>query len=210
MIKAESFFSGRILPAVTFEKGNNVIEVVKAIYEGGLNVLEIPFRTSFAREAISIVRENFPDMYVGAGTILTPQQVLEAKEAGAQFALSPGLNPKVIEKANEISLPFIPGVMTPSEVEQALELGCIIQKLFPVALAGGIDMLKALLGPYNHTGVRFISMGGVNIQNMSDFLRSKNVIAIGGSWLATTEMIENNDYDTVRKHVEEAVKIAAQ
>lgn len=210
MINTESFLLKGILPAVTFERGDNVIEVVRAIRKGGLNVLEIPFRTDFAKEAIRIIRDHFPDMYVGAGTILTPQQILKARDAGAQFALAPGLNARVVAKAHEIDLPFIPGAMTPSEIELAFELGCTIQKLFPAAQAGGIDMLKALNGPYGHTGIRFIPMGGVNLLNMSGFLNLKNVIAIGGSWLATQTLIKDENYEAIRNNVTDALNAAAR
>ena len=201
----DHFFKNSILPAITFDDADNAIQVAEAVIKGGLDVMEVPFRTPVAQSAIKNIREAFPNFYIGAGTILTTRQVEEAKKAGAQFGLAPGFNPKVIQAAIANELPFIPGVMTPSEIELALELGCKVQKLFPAAQVGGIAMLKALAGPYGHTGVKFIPMGGVSLQNMNEFLKLSNVLAIGGSWLATKQLIASEDYNSITKNISDAI-----
>jgi 2-dehydro-3-deoxyphosphogluconate aldolase/(4S)-4-hydroxy-2-oxoglutarate aldolase len=175
------------------------------ILKGGLDVMEVPFRTKVAAESIKLICNTFPEMKIGAGTILTPAQVAEAKKAGAQFGLAPGFNPAVVKEAIKNDFPFIPGVMTPSEVELALELGCKILKLFPASQVGGIAMLNALIGPYGYTGVKFIPMGGVTLDNLNEFLSLKNVEAVGGSWLATKSLIEKKAFDVIEQNVKDAL-----
>jgi 2-dehydro-3-deoxyphosphogluconate aldolase/(4S)-4-hydroxy-2-oxoglutarate aldolase len=202
----KTYFSKRILPAITFEDAASAVQVANAVLRGGLDVMEVPFRTKVAAESIKLICEAFPEMKIGAGTILTPSQVAEAKKAGAQFGLAPGFNPAVVKEAIKIDFPFIPGVMTPSEVELALEFGCKILKLFPAAQVGGIAMLNALLGSYGHTGVKFIPMGGITIDNLHEFLSLLNVQAIGGSWLATKSMITEMAFDVIEQNVRTAVE----
>ncbi|BDD01204.1 bifunctional 4-hydroxy-2-oxoglutarate aldolase/2-dehydro-3-deoxy-phosphogluconate aldolase [Persicobacter psychrovividus] len=200
----EIFDKIKVLPAVTIPKKEQAVATAKAILAGGLALMEIPFRTEEAAECIALIRKEVPQMHIGAGTILTKEQLHQAKAAGASFALAPGFNPEVVKEAKAIGLPFIPGVMSPSEVELALELGCKVQKLFPATQAGGIGMLKALAGPYGHTGVQFIPMGGVSLKNMNDYLGAPNVVAVGGSWLATKPLIATGDFDQITFNVREA------
>lgn len=202
----ENFFSRRILPAVTLEDSGKALKVAQAILEGGLNVMEVPFRTAEAVKSIVTVRTELPDMIIGAGTILSVEQLHQAAESGAQFGLAPGFNPSVVKEAIKLNFPFIPGVMTPSEVELALEIGCRILKLFPASQVGGLEMLKALEGPYKHTGVKFIPMGGVNLQNIKAFIQHSMVIAIGGSWLATKKLISENNYNQIKINALEALQ----
>ena len=145
-------------------------------------------------------------MHVGAGTLLTVDQLKKAIDAGAQFGLSSGLNTKVCIEAAAMKFPFIPGVMTPSEIELAYGIGYSIQKLFPAAPLGGTSFLKALLGPYDQLDLQFIPMGGVNISNMNDYLKLKNVIAVGGSWLATKEIMITKNYKAIEANVAEALQ----
>lgn len=205
-----NYFERKILPAITFNELANVKKTADAIYKGGLNVMEVAFRTQVAAKAISTIRENFDTIFVGAGTLLTPQQVWEAKCAGAQFGLSPGFNPLVVKEAINVGLPFIPGVMTPSEVERAIESGCLILKLFPADLISGIKMIKALAGPYNHTKVKFIPMGGINMTNLKEYLNLDNIVAVGGSWLATKDLIRYHAYEQIEENVRNALAIVAQ
>jgi len=199
-------FSKKILPAVTIEKTDHAVNTAYAILKGGLSVMEVPFRTRTAADCIRAICKEVPGMIVGAGTILTIEQLYKSKETGAAFALAPGFNPVIVNEAKKIGMPFIPGVMTPTEIELALELGCMVQKLFPVSLMGGINMLKALKGPYEHTGVQFIPMGGVDLHNMKEYLALKNVIAVGGSWLATTSLINRNNWKQIEVNVKEALE----
>lgn len=206
----EVFSTEKILPAVTIEDCSKALDVATAIYAGGVSVMEITFRTSTAAESIASIRNNLPEMHIGAGTILNKEQLHRAQQAGAMFGLSPGFNRSVVEEAIRLNFPFIPGVMTPSDIELALELGFNILKLFPVAQLGGVDFLKALMGPYGHTKVRFIPMGGINLQNMSSYLYLKNVQSVGGSWLATEKLIEECDYEAIRLNTIEAKSIIKQ
>ncbi len=167
--------------------------------------MEITFRTSAAAEAINLIRKNLPEMYVGAGTLLSEIQINQAVEAGAQFGLAPGFNPSVCNNAIKNNLPFIPGVMTPSEIERAAEMSFDILKLFPAAQLDGIGFLKALSEPYLQLQTKFIPMGGVSVHNMNEYLQQKNVIAVGGSWLAKGDLISENKFDKITELVREAL-----
>ena len=197
----------KILPAVTFSAIDEVLPVTEAILEGGLNTMEITFRTEVAATSIQMIRKNFPEMYVGAGTLLSPAQVNEAVEAGAQFGLAPGLNLSVCEYALKTRFPFVPGVMTPSEVELAAEMGFTILKLFPAAQIQGTEFLKALHNTYTQLQLKFIPMGGVSMKNIREYLFQKNVIAVGGSWLASRELISAKQFDIITKQVKEVLHL---
>ncbi len=182
----------RVLPVVTVEHSEDATSIAEALLAGGLDCFEITLRTSDALKAIEVVRNGFPLMVVGAGTILNEAQLDEAIRAGAQFGLAPGLSTSVVEKAKELNFPFIPGVMTPSDVEAGLARDCRLQKFFPAETAGGISMLRALGGPYGHTGLKFIPLGGVGPANAAAYLESPLVAAIGGSWIADKKLIAKN------------------
>jgi len=196
----------KIFPAVTIEDAEHALPVAEAFLKAGLHVMEITFRTEVAAKAVNAIRRNFPEMHIGAGTLLTVEQLKKALDAGAQFGLSSGLNTKVCVEAKQLNFPFIPGVMTPSEIEQAYEHGYSIQKLFPAAQLGGTSFLKAMLGPYEQLNIQFIPMGGVNLSNMNDYLKQKNVITIGGSWLATKELMIAKNYKAIEANVTEALR----
>ncbi len=206
----DNIFSRKIMPAVSFEKAGQALKVAEAIKDGGLNIMEVPLRTREAFNAIKRIREKMPDMCIGAGTILTLSQLKQAKESGAYFGLAPGFNPSIVNAAVDMDFPFIPGVMTPSEIEMAIEHSCFTLKLFPVAQLGGINMIKALLGPYKHTGVKFIPMGGVSLQNMGEYLEQENVLAVGGSWIADKGLIASEDYNAIKINTEEAIKVSKE
>ena len=193
------------MPAVTIEDESKAQKIAETFLEAGLDVMEIPLRTKSAYKAIEIISTKVPEMKLGAGTILTATQVNDAINAGASFGLAPGFNPKVVAEAQSKSMPFIPGVMSPSEVELAYEMGCKLLKLFPAENVGGIKMLKALNGPYGHLGLQYIPMGGVNIGNMNEYLEISNVLAIGGSWLATKELISKNNFEQIKQNVVDAL-----
>lgn len=200
----------KILPAISFEDAEHVLPVAEVFLKAGLNVMEIQFRTQQAAVAIELIRKNFPGMNIGAGTLLSTEQLHNAINAGAQFGLSPSLNKTICNEAKQLAFPFIPGVMTPSEIEFAHELGYTALKLFPAAQLGGAAFLKAMLGPYEQLNVQFIPMGGVNQKNMHDYLNLKNVIALGGSWLATKELISNKNFNAIYNNVVEALKIVKE
>lgn len=199
------FLNKNVLPAVTFEREEDAVKTADALLKGGMNLMEVAFRTPKAAKTVETIRKHMPEMVIGAGTLLTPQQVREAANAGAQFGLAPGLNQKVVEAAKSVEMPFIPGVMTPSEIELALTLDCKVQKLFPAAQIGGIPMLKALAGPYGHTGASFLPMGGVNLNNVKEYLAMSNVIAVGGSWIASKILIKARNFTQITKNAIEAL-----
>jgi len=201
-----SFFHQKILPAITFSTVNEALPAVEAVIKGGLRIMEVAFRTPAAAGAIAAIRKHFPEMIIGAGTLLSQDQLRQGVDAGAQFGLSPGFNPAIAGEAKRMGFPFIPGVMTPSEIELAYEAGHGILKLFPAAQVGGIDFLKALQAPYAQLDLSFIPMGGVNIQNIHQFVSLKNVIAVGGSWLATRELITQGQWTVIEKNVREALQ----
>ncbi len=194
-----------IIPVIVIEDADDAEPLAGALLEGGIDVIEVTFRTAAAGDAIGRVKATFPDMLLGAGTVLTTEQADRAIDAGASFGLAPGLNPKVVTHFQERGGAFIPGVMTPSEIERGLELGCNFQKYFPAGAAGGPAMLKALAGPYASQGVKFCPTGGINLGNMMDYLSLPIVAAIGGSWIATKQQIADKDWGTITQQAKDAL-----
>jgi len=205
----QRIFQKRIVPVVVIDHAEDAVPLAEAIVAGGIDVIEITFRTPAAEQSIRNVRKACPAMLIGAGTILETDQLQRATDAGAQFGVAPGLNDAVVAKATALKLPFIPGIMTGSEVERGLSLGCKLQKFFPAEVAGGLKMLKALAGPYGHTGVKFMPTGGVNAANARDYLALPIVAAIGGSWMVERSLIAEKNWPTIRKLTAEAVQLAA-
>lgn len=199
----------RLVPVVVLDKAEQAEPLAEALLAGGLDIMEITFRTDAAEEAIRRISKSFPEVLVGAGTLLEPEQCDRAKDAGASFGLAPGLNPDVVRRAAEIDLTFSPGVMTPSEIEQALSLGCKILKFFPAGAAGGPELLKALAGPYSHTGAHFIPTGGINADNLGDYLALPVVCACGGSWMVDKKLINAERWDEITLLTREALATAA-
>jgi len=204
----EPVLAGRIISVITIDRAEDAEPLAQALIDGGLDALEITFRTEAAPEAIRRIKSAFPNAHLGAGTLLTSEQVKIALNAGATFGLAPGLNSEVIRFAHEHHLGFIPGVMTPSEVEIALSLGCHVQKFFPADISGGVRMLKTLAAPYGHTGLKFIPLGGVTAATLADYLGAPNVAAVGGSWIADRSLIKAGDWAGITKLAREAVAIA--
>ena len=206
-MELQKLFSKRILPAITFDRVEDAEPTARALLKAGLDVMEIPFRTGVAAECIRELVKKVPEMHVGAGTIITKEQIHIARDTGAEFGLSPGFNPKVVEEAIKIDFPFIPGVMTPSELELAYELGCNLLKLFPISQIGGVQFIKAILGPYKHLNLRFIPMGGINQENMKGYLDFNEVAAVGGSWMATPKQIMEKDFKTIQANVAKSLSL---
>lgn len=200
----------KVVPVVIgVEQASDAVSLAQALLAGGLNVIEVTFRAANAAEVVHAIAQKVPEMILGAGTLLTADQVRQAKEAGAEFGVAPGLNRDVVAAAKRLQLPFIPGVMTPSEVENALALDCRLLKFFPANVAGGIPMLKALAAPYGHTGVKFIALGGIKAENMRDYLQEPVVAAVGGSWLVEPALVARQDWKTITARTREALEIAA-
>jgi len=205
----ERILQKRIVPVIVLDSVDDAEPLAEALLAAGLDIMEITFRTEAAAECIERIRDKFPDLLVGAGTLLHPEQVMKAEKAGAKFGVSPGLNRSVVERAMELELPFFPGVMTPTDIERALSLGCRMLKFFPAHAAGGPAALQALAGPYTHTGVKFIPTGGVNASNMADYLKPDVVAAIGGSWMVDRKLIQAGDWQEVTRQTRLALSIAA-
>jgi len=199
----------RIVPVVAIESVDSAVPLADALAEGGLPVAEITFRTEAAAEVMEKLRKERPDVMVGAGTILTVEDLRRAKDSGAVFGVAPGLNPAVVEEALKLGFPFAPGVMTPSDVEAGLGFGLKVLKLFPAGAAGGTSYLKSLAAPYAHTGVKFIPTGGVNRDNLGDYLGMATVLAVGGTWIAKKDAIAGGDWDTIKANARAANEFVA-
>ncbi len=205
----ERLFKKRVVPVVTLDKVEDAVHVAEALQAGGLDIIEVAFRTAAAELSVCAIKKAFPKMLVGAGTLLDADQVKRARDAGAQFSVAPGLNEAVVKASLATGMLFIPGVMTPSEVERALALGCKLQKFFPSSVAGGVEMLKAFAGPYAHTGAKFIPMGGLNVKNAPDYLKLPIVAAVGGSWIAANKTIAEKNWAQITALTKEIVEIVA-
>lgn len=198
-----------IIPVIVIDNVSAAEPLAEALLKGGIDVIEITFRTAAAAEAIESIRKSFPEMLVGAGTVVTREQAQRAIDAGVSFGLAPGLNPDTVKFFQKQDTLFIPGVMTPSEIEQGLGLGCKLLKFFPAGPAGGVKMLNALGGPYSSLGVKFCPTGGINLDNMNDYLSMSIVANIGGSWLATKQQINDGQWDVISRQAKEALAKAA-
>jgi 2-dehydro-3-deoxyphosphogluconate aldolase/(4S)-4-hydroxy-2-oxoglutarate aldolase len=199
----------RIVPVVVLDSVESAEPLAEALLAGGLDIMEITFRTAAAEESIRRIAKRFPEVLLGAGTLLDGDQVKRAKDAGAVFGLAPGLNPDTIAAAKTAGLQFSPGVMTPSEVEQALALGCKLLKFFPAEAAGGVDMLKSLAGPYAHTGLKFVPTGGITSANLTKYLKLPVVAAIGGSWMVDKKLVNDGNWAEITRLTKEALAAAA-
>jgi 2-dehydro-3-deoxyphosphogluconate aldolase/(4S)-4-hydroxy-2-oxoglutarate aldolase len=198
----------RLLPAVVMEQADLALPLSEALLAGGLNVIEVTFRTTAAEEAIRKITRHFPEMVVGAGTLLTVDQVLRARDAGAIFGVAPGLSEDVLCRARERDLAMIPGVVTPTEISRALALGCTVLKFFPADASGGVKTLQALGGAFGHTGVRFVPTGGIDGKNLRDYLALPVVAAVGGSWMVEKKLIAAKNWKQIETLTREAVAAA--
>ena len=196
-----------IVPVIVLENEESAVPLAKALVRGGLPAIEITFRTKAAPGAIAAIRREVPEAVVGAGTLLTPAMVSEAKAAGAAFGVAPGFDPVVVSAAKEAGLPMCPGIATASELSQALTAGCIFVKFFPAEAAGGVKMLKNLLGAFRFTGVKFMPTGGVNVSNAADYLSVPEVLCCGGTWIAPKAAIEAGDWAEIERLASEAASL---
>lgn len=199
-----------VIPVIAIESPDLAIPLADALMAGGLPVAEITFRTAVAGEVIAALRKARPEMIVGAGTVLTLENLRLAKECGAQFGVAPGLNPEIVEEARRLNLPFIPGVLTPSEIERALGLGAKVLKFFPAEESGGPAMLQALAGPYRHMGVKFMPTGGIHIHNLESYLKLDIVLMVGGTWLARKETIAAQEWETIQANCRQAREVVVR
>lgn len=197
-----------IVPVVVLEDAKDAAPLAKALSDGGLPCAEVTFRTAAAEEAIRIMVKEFPQMLVGAGTVLTTEQVDRAVGAGAKFIVSPGLNPRIVKYCVEKGILIVPGCSNPSDVEQALENGLGVVKFFPAEQAGGLPMIKAMAAPY--VGVKFMPTGGINAKNVRDYLAYDRILACGGSWMVKGDLVKAGDFAKITELAKEAAKIVQE
>ncbi len=198
-------YSIGLIPVIKIENAEDAVPLAKALIDGGLPAAEITFRTTAAAEAIKNITEAYPDMLVGAGTVLTTEQVDRAIEAGAKFLVSPGLNPKVTAYALSKGVPMLPGCSNPSDVEAALELGLSTVKFFPAEAAGGLKMLKAMSAPYGQ--LKFMPTGGIGADNLLEYLKFNKIVACGGSFMVKDDLVKAKNWDEITALTRNAVKV---
>jgi len=195
---------------IAIDAAADAVPLADALLEGGLPVAEITFRTDAALDSIAAISSQRPELLVGAGTVLTESQVDDAKAAGAKFALSPGLDLDVLLRAEEVGLPFAPGIMTPTDLQAALKAGCKMVKFFPAMAAGGPNLLRNIAAPYAHTEIGFNPTGGVTLENLDQWLSMPTVRAVGGTWIATKADIANGDWAQITEKAKMSVDRAAK
>ncbi|MBR2643004.1 MAG: bifunctional 4-hydroxy-2-oxoglutarate aldolase/2-dehydro-3-deoxy-phosphogluconate aldolase [Lentisphaeria bacterium] len=205
---ADALSAIRIVPVLALESVEDGVKICEIFNRIGLKGAEITFRTKAAPEVIKEVSNQFPDLLVGAGTVLNVYDLHRAFAAGAKFAVAPGFNPTVVKEAVRCNFAFSPGICTPSEVEQAFELGCSMLKFFPAEAAGGIKMLSSIIAPYKHLGIKFMPTGGVTTANAQEYLAIPQVAAVGGTWLGKSSDIKEGAWDKIEKLAAEAVQLA--
>ena len=199
-----------VVPVIALDDAAQALPLADALIAGGLPVAEITFRTDAARDTIAAIASARPGMLVGSGTVITEAQVDQSLEAGARFALSPGIDAAVLAHAAARGLPFAPGIMTPSDLQVALRAGCRMVKFFPAMAAGGPAMLKNIAAPYAHTGIRFNPTGGVTMDNLGDWLALPEVSAVGGTWIATRADIAAGNWARITANARAAVARVAE
>ncbi len=197
-----------IIPVVVLENADDAHALGEALMKGGLPAAEVTFRTDAAEEVIKILSKDFPDMLVGAGTVLTTEQADRAMAAGAKFIVAPGFNPTVVKHCIEKGYPVTPGVQTPGEMEQAMELGLDFVKFFPAEPSGGLSMIKAVAAPY--TKLKFMPTGGINKDNVKDYLAYNKIVACGGTWMVKGDLIASGDFRTIEDLTREAADIVRE
>lgn len=199
-----------VLAVVLIDREEDAVPLARSLLAGGIQVMELTLRTPAALEAIRRIRAEVPEMTVGAGTILSPDQLRDVIRAGAAFGVSPGVNRHVLEAARASEFSFAPGVATPTDIETALEYGCRLLKFFPSEAMGGLNLLRAMTPPYTHLGLRFIPLGGITPSNLSAYLADPLVAAVGGSWLAPRDAIQAGDWAKITSLCTEAAELIGQ
>ncbi len=194
-----------VIPVVVLNRAEDAKPLAEALCDGGLKCAEVTFRTDAAEESIKIMSKEFPEMMVGAGTVLTIDQVDRAVAAGARFIVSPGFDPEIVDYCLSKEIPVVPGCVTPSEVAQGVKRGLEVLKFFPAQQAGGVAMIKAMAAPY--TGVKFMPTGGINAKNLEEYLSFSKIVACGGSWMVKADLIDSGDFKKITELTAEAVKL---
>jgi 2-dehydro-3-deoxyphosphogluconate aldolase/(4S)-4-hydroxy-2-oxoglutarate aldolase len=186
-----------VVAGFSVDNAEQAVPLCRALLAGGIDVIELMLRSAAGMDGVRAVCAKVPEMLLGVGTILTPEQAWEVKAAGAAFGLAPGTNPHVMRAAQEAGLPFAPGICTPSDLDAAIELGCRFVKFFPAEAAGGVPYLRSVSAPYAHLGIRYFPLGGLNAENMISYLKEDNVLAIGGSWIVKRDLVLNENWNEI-------------
>lgn len=182
----------------------DALPVAEALYSNGITAIELALRTEASIPAMKRIHEAFPDMFITAGTVLFPEQLEEVIAAGASMGVAPGFNPHIVRRAAEMSLPFAPGISTASEVEAAYSEGCRLLKLFPAEPLGGIKYMKSMMGPYSYLGIKLFPLGGLSQDNLASWAAEPNIAAVGGSWIASKDLIRKKDFDEIGRRAKAA------
>ena len=199
--------AGPVIPVMVVEKLEYAVPMAKALLAGGIRVLEITLRTPVAIDVIRAISSEVPDAIVGAGTVLTPEELYMVADAGGTFALSPGMTPKLLEAANSGPIAFIPGISTASELMMGMEMGYDVFKFFPAEAAGGVKAIRSIGGPFPHC--TFCPTGGISPANCRDYLALENVACVGGSWLVPGDAVKNGEWEQIARLASEAVSLAS-
>ena len=197
-----------IIPVVVLDRVEDALPLAECLMEGGLPCAEVTFRTAAAEESIRQMAKAYPEMIVGAGTVLSTEQADRAIGAGAKFIVSPGFNPKVTEYVLKKGVPMTPGVCTPTEIEAALQFDLDVLKFFPAEPAGGLKMIKALAAPY--VGVSFMPTGGISAANVREYLAYDRIVACGGSWMVSGKLVKEGNFAEIKRRVREAADIVKE
>lgn len=199
-----------VIAVLVIDEVKDAVPLALVLLEGGVDIMELTLRTPAAVDALQEIKNNVPDMMVGIGTVLTPDQVRQITKLGAAFGVAPGLNPSVVKTAQEDGLPFSPGIVTPSDIECAVELGCNVLKYFPAEPAGGLTYLKSMASPYAHLNLKYVPLGGLNQDNFKAYLEFPSILAVGGSWIAKRDVIQKNDWKTITENAHRASQVVKQ
>ncbi len=200
----QKIHSAKIIAVVVIDDPDDAVPLACALLDGGLSAIELTLRTPSAFESLERIRGHCPEMMAGLGTVIATGQVERAAAAGAAFAVAPGLNPKVVAAAQAAALPFAPGIATPSDIEGAVDLGCKLLKFFPAEPSGGVAYLNSMAAPYAHLGLEYIPLGGLDENNFLRYLAMQNIPAVGGSWIAPRNLIQNKAWATITANARQA------
>ena len=198
---------GGIVAVLEIDSEKDAVPVAQALVAGGVTAIELALRTEAAEPSISLIKKEVPDMMIGIGTVILPGQASRVKERGAVFAVSPGLNEAIVREAQNCGLPFAPGVSTATEIEEAYALGCTFLKFFPAAPLGGVSYLKSVSAPYKHLGLRYFPLGGISEDNMTEYASLAQVSAVGGTWIASRDLIQKKDWAEIERRAARAVDL---
>lgn len=199
-----------VIAVLVIDDAAHAAPVARALLAGGISAMELTLRTPAAIDACRAIHDEVPEMLAGVGTVIRPDQIAEVAKAGAAFAVAPGFNRRVMDAALEAGMPFAPGICTATDIESALELGCRMLKFFPAEPAGGMSMLKAMAAPYNHLGIKYVPLGGLNTGNMASYLKSPLIAGLGGSWLAPRDLINGEQWDQIEANARAAADVVKE